>query len=389
MPLPPNGLTALTLWLCGGRYFDYECCPVDDDEGSQILISARGIVDGAAKIAQTKVRAWPKVAPFLVEKADDISHLRRAGPRDLILSMIVAAEEYIRSTASNVAAGDKCDGPAMTLNPYTPDRCGLLGLAAIIEARIRQLYSLEGGLPDTLDLQINYITVFAEDTWDFRPFSIKGTAAITQSPRLVHLVLRNDSITSRDLWHIAYTLHHELVCHIFQGACSMERLQDAHPKCHWSEGWMDTLAFDLVTDWSEAPTAWLPLRGENATGEIRRFFDSRYIDPPFLGKDNLRRRQQARDAYRLLGKVLFEHDICLSDAEARQRVRRFSLTANAHPAASSKRLKTLASKLILSLTTVARPEARVAAARACFAFTESHDLVKLEQEIEAAFQNMM
>ena len=145
---------------------------------------------------------------------------------------------------------------------------GLLGLAAIIEARVQQLYVVEGGLPNDLDLKVTYVTAFAVDTRDFDPFCINGNAIIGKSPRVVELTLKARALTSRDLWHIALTIHHELICHIFQGARSNERLRDAHPTCHWSEGWMDTLAFDLVLNWDEAPLAWLPLRGENAQGEI-------------------------------------------------------------------------------------------------------------------------
>ena len=385
MSLEPDGLAALTLRLCRGRYFDYECCPIDDEQGRRILNSAIGIVDGGALTAQTAVKDWHDVAPFLVSRANEISFLRKEHENNFVSSALDGAEVFIRSAASNIAAGDNSDGPAMPFDPYTHDRCALLGLAAIIQARIQRLYCLEGAVPSDVDLQINYITTLAEDARDFAPFCIDGKAIIRRSPRLVHLVLKADAITSRDLWHIAHTLHHELICHIFQGARSIERLEDAHPNCHWSEGWMDTLTFDLVSDWDEAPIAWLPLRGERALGEIRRFHEHRYVAARLSDNDK-RRRCQARDAYRKLVKVLFHSGLCNCEADARARVRRFSLAANAHPEASSKRLKQLSSRLIgLLLTAPARqPEAGIAAARACLDFTKSNNLAKLEQEIEAA-----
>jgi hypothetical protein len=78
MSLQPSGLTALTLRLCSGRYFDFECCPFDDyeGEGNNILEAGRGIVEGGAKIAKAKVNNWNDSAPFLAVQADCISSLR-------------------------------------------------------------------------------------------------------------------------------------------------------------------------------------------------------------------------------------------------------------------------------------------------------------------------
>ncbi len=384
MPLQPNNLAALTLNLCGGRYFDHECCPIDDEESNNIVISARGVVDGGAQIAKTMAKTHQEAADYLRSTVNALYKLRERTTQPVIRQMFDGADVFLKSSASAIAAGYTLDGPAASLRKSASDLLGLLGLAAIIETRITQLYYTEGGVPEGTNIPIEYFTLLSEDTRVFAPFYINGTAIIIRSPREVYLALRGGPLTSRDLWHIAYTLHHELVCHIFQGARSAGHLEDAHPSCHWSEGWMDTVAFDLVENWNDAPVAWLPLRGESALGEIRRFHEQRYLDPPRMRPIDRKKRQRARDAYRELAKTLFRHSICISETEARDRARGFSLIANAHPEAGSKRLKALVTRLGLLLLTSARPEAQITAARACLAFTASQDFARLEQEIEAA-----
>jgi hypothetical protein len=259
-------------------------------------------------------------------------------------------------------------------------------LAATVETRIRRLLEADARLPFGRDPPVIYVTALARVRQEVvpSPFCIDGKVSIARSPRTVTMVLRPKPITSRDLWHIAYTLHHELVCHAFQGACATRHLPDAHPNCHWSEGWMDALAFDLTKEWEDAPAHWLPLRGDDATGELWRIHDYRYVAPALLSDDDVTRRRWARNAYRRLAETLAAHSLAISVEEAHDIVRRFSLAANAHPDADCKRLKILGGKLRICLMSAPRPEAGVAAARACLAFTADHDLGKLEEAIDAA-----
>ena len=85
-------------------------------------------------------------------------------------------------------------------------RWGLLGLASVIEARVRGLYVAEGGVPVDVSINIIYVTTITDDNRDFAPFCIGGSANNRRSPRVVNMVLKEGTITSRDLWHIAYTL---------------------------------------------------------------------------------------------------------------------------------------------------------------------------------------
>jgi hypothetical protein len=147
---------------------------------------------------------------------------------------------------------------------------------------------------------------------------------------------------------------------------------------------MDTLAFDLVTGWDEAPEHWLPMRGEDARGELRRFHDHRYLAPSRLTPDDVKRRRLARDAYRRLAKTLLAHQIAVTAEDANDIVRRFSLAANAHSQANCARLKTLGTKLRILLLAELRPEAGIAAAAACLAFSADRDLGKLERALDVA-----
>jgi hypothetical protein len=54
-----------------------------------------------------------------------------------------------------------------------------------------------------------------------------------------------------------YILTHEIVCHAFQSLDGGVR-EDAEPRCSWSEGWMDRLAFTLAIDWLDTKQAKMP-----------------------------------------------------------------------------------------------------------------------------------
>src|SRR6516162_1367914 len=175
------------------------------------------------------------------------------------MACVSAAQTLLRQTAESLLQGANEDG------------CGVLGLAALIETRVRTILTTCARMPPGSSPVIQYETTLTNDTVGVTAFCVNGQANITRSPRVITVVMRTGGITARCLWHIAYTLHHELVCHAFQGALASRRVPNAHATCHWTEGWMDTVAFDLVSDWLADPTlprAWLPLGGEDARGEL-------------------------------------------------------------------------------------------------------------------------
>jgi hypothetical protein len=231
-------------------------------------------------------------------------------------------------------------------------------------------------------LKIEYTTAVSVDGRELAPFRVDGMTDTGLEPRVVTIIVSPKDMRSRDLWHVAYTFGHELLCHAIQGAAVGPTSPNAHTSCHWSEGWMDTLAFDVVSEWVDDLSVlrdWLPLRGEDARGELRKFHEHRYIAPLGLAKDDLLRRRRARDTYRALAKTLSDSHIATSVAEAQQMARQFSVAANLH--ADCHRLKALASRLRIALLSPARPGDDVNAAAACLAFSLHHDLTILENSL--------
>lgn len=408
MGLRPAEKAKLVLWLCAARYLDPECSPCEDGEhrvGCKLLEAAQSAVDSAASSAELYLSAerlsaeTERLAALPPEDATTAHSLLSLAEKALISSYLLAeagclaalpredadttahllvslAEESLRGTAEKMRQHhEPSDGAAVEA-----ERCDMVDFAAEIETWIRRLLQTEGCVPSGHDPAIKYDIALTDDGRDFAPFCINGETSIKRLPRTVGLTLKAQLMTARDFWDIAYTLHHELVCHAFQGASATHDLPDAHPRCHWSEGWMDTLAFDLVKEWGQLPGQWLPLRGEDAQGELWEFHDHRYRKPR-LSPDDVLRRRRARDAYRRLVKTLVAYEICPSAEEANDIVRRFSLVANSHREASCHRLKKLGTRLRTLLLADARPQAGIAAARACLAFTVDRDLDKLEQAL--------
>src|SRR5271166_2192257 len=161
MSLQPDSLTALALWLCVGRFFDYDCCPNDNDTTSDILKSARGIVCGGALRVATEVSSWHSAARFLDNQADGISALRQYANDDYAVEVLNKAEIFIRETAQEME----------NENSY---RWGLLDLVRIIELRIRKIYEENGGISRDVETTVNYTTEFTDDSSDFAPFCIDG-----------------------------------------------------------------------------------------------------------------------------------------------------------------------------------------------------------------------
>ncbi len=131
------------------------------------------------------------------------------------------------------------------------------------------------------------------------------------------------------------------------------------------------------------PRDWLPLAGEDAKGELRKFHEHRYAWPPRLSLAQIKRRRAAREAYRRLPKVLIENGVAISPDEAIEIAQRFSLAANIHPEVNRDRLKFIVQKLRSALLTPSRQNGPLLTALACLAFSVDHDLVKLEQSVGA------
>jgi hypothetical protein len=386
MPLQAADKAKLALWLCAARTLDDDCCTTDDPRGLSLVAAARSFIEGAAGGADLEVSEASQIGPYLEKAVKHLDGLPRQGINETAASMVSSASNLLRLIITGLQIEDNGDGPAISKVGSAPCSCGLLGFAAEIEHRIRELHATEAALPYEKGPELTYNTTLAEPaaSQDFEPFCVDAKASIRQSPRMVTILLRKQHLKGRDLWHIAYALHHELICHAFQGASANETLSDAPASCHWSEGWMDAVAFELVDGWTNQSRPWLPVSGESAKGAVRELHEHRYVQPKSMSRDDVMRRRQARDAYKKLSEILKHYEIVSSENEAREVARRFSLMANSHPLANWRRLKSLGTNLRLLLTNTIRSEAAIAAAQACLAFTVHGRLEELEVAIRQA-----
>src|SRR5882724_2606830 len=305
MSLSPAEKARLAFDLTIARHLAAECCAGENFSQQPLVEAARGVLQSSASGANLQVASADDLVDCLQRAADQLKTLASSVPDSHHgVSNVVAAERCLRSLADGVDRGGTGDGTAIGgAAGYRPCSCGLLELAAILERRVRA--QLEASVSKSLDAscQIHYVTTLISDAKIVAPFRVDGETSILRAPRTVTIVLKPDGMDSRDLWHITYTLCHELLCHAFQGAFAHGKLPNAHQKCHWTEGWMDTLAFDwareLVDD-QGMPQSWLPLRGDDARGELSRFHERRYKEPRGLDEDETLRRRRAREAYRRL-----------------------------------------------------------------------------------------
>jgi hypothetical protein len=382
MPLSATHKAVLALGLTAARHLDEECC---DDEDDAILAkrrAARGILYKGVQGAPAHVTSLDGVAPYLSKNAGELK-------RDVGLDNadVRAAHDLLTTLALGVRNND---GDGIAHPALGPDgcACGILELAGLVEQRIRSaLGNAEINLPPD-DPAVHYATYLVEEHDLLTTFRVGGKADIVPSPRIVYLMLKlGEVFTARDMLHLAYTLHHELVCHAFQSALSDGPRINAHHKCHWTEGWMDTLAHDLTKAWiaeDMRPANWIALAGESAVGEVRNFHDERYLRPPRMEKNDVKRRRWARDAYRAFVKTLERAALARSKEEADRLGEKFSLLLNTHAEADCKRLRKLATNLRIALVSRKRLEPAISVVQAGLAFVHDRNLNLLEQRVELA-----
>jgi hypothetical protein len=217
MPLKPAEKVSLALWLSAARRLDPECCKTDSDAGLALLKQAYGILQYGAESATYHVKSDATIPDYLECVAQELERLLTddAAPD---APEVASAVDLLRELAHDGDWNGTGDGSAVVgKTGNSLSRCsGVLHLAALIESRVRVLIERETGLPFGRAPIIKYVTALTSFDHEVAPFRLNGRANIRLSPRTVTLVLKEGKITCRDLWHLAYTLHHELVCHAFQ-----------------------------------------------------------------------------------------------------------------------------------------------------------------------------
>lgn len=170
-----------------------------------------------------------------------------------------------------------------------------------------------------------------------KDFSLTGKAVIVDNPRPVTTIVLGFYESAFD-WEqftlLPYLLFHEIVCHGLQdvydvNGCDVARTSrhSAAPTCLWSEGWMDTVAHHLATDWLRRCGASHRIDGpriRRAERWIGQYHDARY------GEGG-----QVLSPERHLGRKAFERiktnitAVDFSEASALNLLTRFSLLLNA------------------------------------------------------------
>jgi hypothetical protein len=367
MALLPAQKASFALWLAAARYLDPDCRGSGESERN-VINAARGILFGDAAGAALAVKTDADIPTFLKSTAEKLAHLSGTLPN------VNDARLLLETTAATDHQCQNGDGAAIGSVACS---CGLLEFAALIEKRVRSILQAEGQTSEA-GYAISYVTGLVDNDHEFAPFRVHGKVNIARTPRIVTIELYAQHLPCRTLWHIAYTFHHELICHAFQGA--FRTLPNAHQSCHWSEGWMDVVAFELTSAWVgdiAMPSEWLPLGGDDARGELWKFHDHRYVNPRNLDDDDREKRRKARGAYRSLTEIFSQCGMATRQ-EAQKMTMRFALLANTHPEADCNRLKALATDLRIALLSSARPAAGVQAAFACMRFLANRNLAELE-----------
>jgi hypothetical protein len=226
---------------------------------------------------------------------------------------------------------------------------------------------------------------------DLFPFHVGATAAVDGVPTSVRLfVLKGHRVSGDDLWQLAYALHHELVCHAFQQAAAngAKPRKNAWAACHWAEGWMDAVAYQIAKNWARDDyKRCLGFGGSSAIKAMSAVHDARYPDPDNstyaqrlprqLSEDDAWLRFHAREAMHRLGKLLGP----VAGGDASLYARWFSLRLNAHPDATLERLEAIRTRLSAALFNEVRPQRASHAASVCLDFLRTGDLQALEDTL--------
>ncbi|WP_105431437.1 hypothetical protein [Neorhizobium sp. T6_25] len=375
MPLDPGPKMATALWIAAARFADPHAC---DDEAEEVFQAHQSIfatLNGHAVRAKGTIKADAEIP---VSCNDAISEIADIEPQHISLQLLRSA---LGGFAVTLVQGNG-DGRACRSGACCAIcGSGVLEIAGLVEVRIRQTFGRDtGGLGD--DPVIEYMTTSTPFGQPFAPFKVTGSTDTTKATRIVHTMLLEGQLTAGDVIDLIYTLHHELICHAFQGYRSGQPKGNAPAQCHWSEGWMDTMAFDIAERWiDDGQNDWVPLKGERGKGRLRAFHEYRYGDQIPLLRSDLTRRRNARQSFHALASILEQSGMADSPEEAAELSQTFTWMANTHPEAEWRRLKHLASRLQQSLLSAIRNEDAVTAAQACIAFLSHGDLSMLEKAL--------
>ncbi len=289
----------------------------------------------------------------------------------------------VREAASNLyhiaegfEAGDGNGSARPQPGEPRPCRAGFLAAVEIVEQHALSSYTAATACKQWPNM--HYETRLTPDkTRQLGDLNVDGQADISGDRRVV-LVVKDVALSPGDLCLVVYALFHEIICHGLQNAATQPwNAENCTPQCHWSEGWMDAVAFQMaVAAANERGVAagWLPLSGADAADAMNALHRARYKDPRGLSDDDARTRRAARKAMGLLQVVLIDNGLANSPEDAEEVARQFSLLANA--TADWNRLAEL-SELLQGILLSQRSLAQLRAAEFCIRFLSDRDFGKL------------
>jgi hypothetical protein len=397
MTLEPAQIAALAIRIVIARYCDVHIElesnanrreRAADHVGDELLIAVRGELEGSAKSA-TLVKDLGRVPRHLQDAATKVENLiagyTLSGVSAEVQGRIGAAVQLLKVFAAGVCSG--VDGPGAIPAPAHSWR--FLDIAGLIEEQARTLYTRAKALPFGFPAIEYQTVVIGDDKQTLFPFRIRGQADISIEPRCVTITIKDGELYALDLCQVAYALYHELICHAFQAIGGGSARENSPESCPWTEGWMDTMAFDLALQWVEAggdPHPWLPLVGRDAIDAMQamhgpRYDDSTHVTGSKLGPRIAGPRRAARRTMDNLKKAFVAY-LAVDLREAHGKVEEFSLILNAHSEGTPEVLRHICKHLVRALDSPERIGQNAnPVAFECSNFRVHRKLDKLETEL--------
>jgi hypothetical protein len=398
MPLSPPELAEFALRTAGANYFDPRGIPRLSERGRDEIDGRLNSIQEAVTRASSEVTDHSSLATFLSREA---ARLETTLPERQETPETCAAVEKViqalRDLANHTQASHDGDGPA-----NGTCSCGVLPLASAVEQHVACAYAealmqtIESGL--LVPPGIIYKTYITPDIpHKLGQFNVGGQTRIDTGPSQVTIFIKKKArILARDLWQLAYVFHHELVCHGFQCATKLmpSERKNAPVGCHWTEGWMDAVAFMLAKHWAscEDCKSCFTFGGAAAIGEMNEMHQARYPNPnatdptkkrpPDISEDDAYLRLYARQAFDALTAAMALVGDDPRDAE--DMAAKFSLRLNAHENVNLDTLRRVSTRLQSTLLNGIRLKAARAAASACLDFAATGNLVNLENALALA-----
>jgi hypothetical protein len=393
MPLSPAELAELALRFAGANHFDPRAIPLLGERGRAELDGRLNGIQEAAVRASNEVKDHASLVAFLSAEGGSLeASLTTRNETETTCAAVKRVIQELREVVSQIQADNDGDGPAR--EAY---RCGVIPIAFAVQEHVIRAYEVAGAmLPKPAGVPIIYKTYITPDIpHKLGPFNVGGQTRIDIDPSVVTIFVRKKAhLLARDFWQLAYVFHHELVCHGLQcaGGLPGER-KNAPVSCHWTEGWMDAVAFTLSKLWAhrEDCKSCFSFGGPAAISEMDGMHQARYpnpnaIDPqkrrpPDISEDDAYLRLYARQAFDALSANL----ALISDPrEADDMAAKFSLRLNAHESVNLDVLRRLSTRLQSMLLNEIRPQVARAAAIACLHFAATGNLDNLEKDLALA-----